>query len=237
MGERGESKKISSVGEQEWIIFGSFGARECEKLRAPNLPCRCAGSSVGISLPSWITQHAAALSAIPFHPSFLLKKVLINISYCISKQSTCKLFYISPSTFQIHLKYFTSSYSKISEKLNIYPWPDFTVWTSKGREERGETMGCVQSKGVRSTKPGCVSFLLLQTSAGIRHDCSEGLGVPKLLAGSKMIWPQRQEGIGRLSPAIRRVSSLWEKCVSFVIILNFLKFSCCNVKIYIHCVR
>lgn len=89
------------------------------------------------------------------------------------------------------------------------------MWTSKGRAKRGETMGCAQSKRVRFTKPGCVSFLLLQTNAGIRRDCSEGPGVLKLLAGSKIIWPQRQERIWRLPSnmanvfPLRKASFFW----------------------------
>lgn len=213
MGERGEWKKISSVEEQDrfWIIWCLWKW----KIESTKSTLSLCWELCRHFLAFMDNSACCSFVRYPFSPIISPKKVLINISYCISKQSTCKLFYISSSTFQIHLKNFTSSYSKISEKLNIYPWPDFTMWTSKGRAERGETMGCAQSKRVRSTKPGCVSFLLLQTNAGIRHDCSEELGVLKLLAGSKIIWPRRQERVWRLSPAIRRVISLWEKCVSF----------------------
>lgn len=156
-GREAEWKKISSVEEQERIVFGSFGACESEKLRAPNLPCHCAGSSVGIFLLSWITQLAAALSAIPFHPSFLLKKVLINISYRISKQSTCKLFYISSSTFQI----WNISLPLIQKCLRnwIFMHSQFyNVDFKRESEERWDNGLCAEQKGAFHKARMCFLF-------------------------------------------------------------------------------
>lgn len=55
------------------------------------------------------------------------------------------------------------------------------MWTSKRREEKGETVDLVQSKRVHTTKPGCISFL---NAARLKHHHSEGLGAGPMQAVS-----------------------------------------------------
>lgn len=159
----GRWKKISSVEEQEYIILGSFSACESEKLCWEL--CRH-------FLPFTNSCMCCSVDQYPFSPVSSPKKVQINISYCISKQSTYKPFISihphSKSGWNLSLPFI----QKCSR--NIYPQPDFTVWTSKrGRE----TMGFAQSERVQTTKPGCVSFLNAADRWRLKRCCSEGFAV------------------------------------------------------------